>query len=400
MAHSTLTYTHSDLSIDSNLHHKANIITFKLPITRTELKHGAKNPNNCQIDWTECTQVHKDHFNTGIATCPHIQRLQKEVETEFLATGIIPSALMNAAENRLVTSMREQTRLHLPMKSYRPTKKTEITQTPRREKTKRDTDWHTVRLWRRITTLSKQIKTNPNFTLPDRYALMQQVQARNLTTDVNWDEDTDESIIDNIKLSISKALQQHDKQLLEERMKNRETRFCESMSKHIKNIMETRITWAGLTFTRNTQSQEIINHPDAVRDDIQQHFKRIRIVNKSDKETLRDEWLTEYIPGEDINQEWYDGIMRPVELDEMNITLKQLPRNTSPGPSGITYELFQIIDQPGISKFILRLINNMLKTQTTPKRMNQGTIILLPKTTEYTGDKSKLRPITLLEALK
>jgi hypothetical protein len=179
---------------------------------------------------------------------------------------------MNAAEKRLTISMREQACLNLPMKTYRPTKQTEVTQTPRKDKPQKDTNWHTAKLWRQITAMTKRMRTDPNFTISNRYALMQQVQARNLTTEINWDNDTDESIVEQIKLSITKAFQQHDKQVLQERMKNRETRFYESMSKNIKNIMETRIIWDGLTFTRDTHSQEIINDPEAVKGDIQRHF--------------------------------------------------------------------------------------------------------------------------------
>jgi hypothetical protein len=137
-----------------------------------------------------------------------------------------------------------------------------------------------------------------------------------------------------------------------------------------------------------------------VKQDIHGHFQKLRSIDPSDNETLKPEWETNYIPIAEIEETWYENLMSPVTLTEMIDSIQKLPRNKAPGPSGITYELFQLIENTETKEYIQLLINNMLLHQITPKHMNMGTIILLPKTAAYTGDKAKLRPITLLEALK
>jgi hypothetical protein len=133
-----------------------------------------------------------------------------------------------------------------------------------------------------------------------------------------------------------------------------------------------------------------------VKQDIHTTFKRLRTKNELDQEILAPAWEQEYQPLESVKSEWYENLMSPITATKIS----QLPQNKAPGPSGVTYELFQCIDNTSTIEYILTMLNHMIQHQTTPKYLNQGTIILLPKTDTYTGDKAKLRPITLLEALK
>jgi ribonuclease HI len=400
MAFSTTDYKHVDFHLDSKLHHQALDIQVELPLSRTNLKYGPTNQNECKIDWQQCTPEHIDTYKNTLTNNPGIQRIQALMIEASANNAAIPQPLLTAAERHLTQKMRQTARCTLPMKTFKPTKQITTTQMPRKHRLKRDKGWHLARLWRATNRTHTSTKNSLDETIINRTALKEHVEQILEDVRVDWNDDTDEQIIEAIKLAIDTEFKTRERKQLRERLAQRETMFAENISRNIKNIMESKTEWDGLTFTKDTDTKRIINEPEEVKADIHKHFNNLRTANKTARTEVTVDWENEYTPIPEINSEWYSTLMTEVTRIELHETIKHLPKGKAPGPSGISYELFQQILDTHTMDYLQILINQIVTHQHTPKYMNMGTIILLPKTDQYTGDKSKLRPITLLEALK
>ena len=104
----------------------------------------------------------------------------------------------------------------------------------------------------------------------------------------------------------------------------------------------------------------------------------------------------EYQPLADIEPAWFDALMSPVTKEELEDILRHLPRRKAPGKSGLTNELWIHAGLDCEEAFRL-LLNECLRHEDIPTSWKQSLIIPIPKTTEFTGDLDKLRPIALLE---
>ncbi|GBB99263.1 hypothetical protein RclHR1_34630001 [Rhizophagus clarus] len=113
-------------------------------------------------------------------------------------------------------------------------------------------------------------------------------------------------------------------------------------------------------------------------------------------EDLPEPWKQEYLPIPYIDANWWSTFDSPITMDELLNTLKTLPNNKAPGPSGITYEDIKHL-HPSILLKLTTFFNLCLRHITLPKAWKQALIFPIPKPYEWEYLLSNTRPITLLE---
>ena len=79
-----------------------------------------------------------------------------------------------------------------------------------------------------------------------------------------------------------------------------------------------------------------------------------------------------------LNQEEIENVDRPITSTEIEIVIKNLPTNKSPGPDGFIGEFFQIFREE-LTPIFLKLFQNMAEGGTLPNSFYEATITLIPK---------------------
>jgi hypothetical protein len=98
--------------------------------------------------------------------------------------------------------------------------------------------------------------------------------------------------------------------------------------------------------------------------------------------------------------------MKLADIDEVESTIRALPRDKAPGPDGLTYEtystLFNSVNEESLEnlKALTELINSSFSTSNFPSSASNGVTILLPKDRIFLGNMSRIRPITLHDSYR
>ncbi|GJJ69416.1 hypothetical protein EMPS_01762 [Entomortierella parvispora] len=111
---------------------------------------------------------------------------------------------------------------------------------------------------------------------------------------------------------------------------------------------------------------------------------------------LEGRWKEQYQPKNNIDEEWYDGLMEAPTRKEFEQAVRTAPKLKAPGLSGITNDILQHLGEVG--KFILyQIVSAGIVQSELPKAWKTGLLYCIPKTSEWTGNMAEIRPITLLE---
>ena len=98
-----------------------------------------------------------------------------------------------------------------------------------------------------------------------------------------------------------------------------------------------------------------------------------------------------------ITQEHNQILMRPVEMQELEVVVKQMARDTAPGPDGFTTNFFQE-GWAWLKDDLLTIVENSRKTGGILKAFNATFLALIPKE-NGTEDPGKFRPIALCNVI-
>ena len=96
-----------------------------------------------------------------------------------------------------------------------------------------------------------------------------------------------------------------------------------------------------------------------------------------------------------MNQEEIEIMNNPITSIEIKAVIKNLPKNTSPGPDGFTGEFSQTFREE-LMPILLKLFQKMEEEGTLPNSFYEATITLIPKPDRDTTKKEKYRPVSLM----
>ncbi|KAJ4429350.1 hypothetical protein ANN_26355 [Periplaneta americana] len=88
-------------------------------------------------------------------------------------------------------------------------------------------------------------------------------------------------------------------------------------------------------------------------------------------------------------------LQSPITEEEIRSALEGAPKNTAPGPDGLTYQVYKNHWRL-IKEYLIELMNYILDTGSVIDGLSDGVVTLIPKTTNPTT-VSEYRPITLLK---
>ena len=126
--------------------------------------------------------------------------------------------------------------------------------------------------------------------------------------------------------------------------------------------------------TDNTEIQRI------TRDYYQQQYE-----NKMDNLEKMDEFLEKYNISKQ-NQEEVENLTRPIKSAEIEIVIKNLQTNKSPGPVGFTGEFYQTIKE--LTPILLKLFQKIVQGK-LPNSFYEAPITLIPKPDKDATKKNK-----------
>ena len=96
-----------------------------------------------------------------------------------------------------------------------------------------------------------------------------------------------------------------------------------------------------------------------------------------------------------LNQEKIKNLNRTITSMEIEIVIKNLPANKSPGPDGFIAEFYQKFrEEP--TAILLKLFQKIAEEDKLPNSFCEATITLIPKPDKDVTKKENYRPISLV----
>ena len=90
-----------------------------------------------------------------------------------------------------------------------------------------------------------------------------------------------------------------------------------------------------------------------------------------------------------LNQEELENINRPITSNDIDIIIKNLPTNKSPGPDGFTGEFYRTFRKE-LTPILLKLFQKIVEGETLPSSFYKATITLIPKPEKDITQKKKI----------
>ena len=96
-----------------------------------------------------------------------------------------------------------------------------------------------------------------------------------------------------------------------------------------------------------------------------------------------------------LNQEEIEIMNSPITSTEIEALIKNLPKNKSPGPDGLTGEFYQTFREE-LMPILLKLFQKIAEGATLPNSFYKPTITLIPNPDKDNTKKENYRPISLM----
>ena len=177
-----------------------------------------------------------------------------------------------------------------------------------------------------------------------------------------------------------------------------------NQKRHFRNILEHKPFQEPITYICHSETKQIITKAPDMLKNLVQHYTNVHsLKSTTDATTLPFSLNLDeiYQPKENINPNWYQLVTQAVSMDELKEVIAALPNGKAPGITGESYELYKIIaghkDAKSTIQELIDSINGTIQTATIDPTDKTGRIILLSKDDHWSGNMSRMRPITLLE---
>ena len=96
-----------------------------------------------------------------------------------------------------------------------------------------------------------------------------------------------------------------------------------------------------------------------------------------------------------LNQEEIENLNRPITSMKIEIVIRNLPANKSPGPDGFTAEFYQKFREE-LTPILLKLFQKISGECKLPNSFYEAVITLIPKPDKDATKKENYRPLSLM----
>ena len=96
-----------------------------------------------------------------------------------------------------------------------------------------------------------------------------------------------------------------------------------------------------------------------------------------------------------LKQEKIENLNRPITSKEIELVIKNLPKNKSPGPDGFPGEFYQIFKEE-LTPIILKVFQEIEMEGKLPNSFYEASITLIPKPDKDPTKKENYKPISMM----
>jgi hypothetical protein len=179
-----------------------------------------------------------------------------------------------------------------------------------------------------------------------------------------------------------------------QRINQRRSWFFEKINKIDKHLAQlTRGHRDSILINKiRNEKGDITTDPEEIQNTIRSFYQRLHSIKLENLDEM-DKFLDRYqVPK--LNQDQVNGLNSPIFPKEIEAFINSLPTKTSPGPDGVSAELYQTFKEDLIP-VLHKLFHKMESEDTLLNSFYEATITLIPKQ-KYPTKIENSRPISLM----
>ena len=142
------------------------------------------------------------------------------------------------------------------------------------------------------------------------------------------------------------------------------------------------------------RSGEITTKQEEIKEEFREFYKKLYTEEGQPNENKQEEY-TKYV--RKIEEGDREDMEHPFTEKEIEVAIKELNKNKSPGPDGLTSEFYQTF-QGQLIPILKKVVDQAIERGRIPEEMKLTYITLLPKDEKNRTEVSKYRPVSLLNS--
>lgn len=202
-----------------------------------------------------------------------------------------------------------------------------------------------------------------------------------------------------LKEDVECWLRKHKQDKLKSRLDQIRQTTIRTVSNFLNSALERSNDFKGLYFLQDKVSLQFRSEPEYLKEQIRIHFDSIFGDPFPEIDLTGSVWGQSFQPLPNART-LMKPVAQPITKDELLQYLKALKNHKAVGPDQLSYEHLKHLTDGQSLDYLLGCLNQSLMEGTLPDDLNRGKVILLSKLAVFNGDPNKLRPITLLSAIR